>query len=311
MIRSVSIGLNTMDAYDFEKTMYPGGNQLNTAVYAKWAGADSAYIGYFSDDERGRHIKNVLKKNGVEISRSKTLHGQCGYAMTTLVNGNRTFHGTRKGVNSATPIVLDNDDLDYIKQFDVVVSDCYSNLDVTQIKKIRSLGVPMVYDFSEEFTAEVLERLCPYTDYCFLSCNRQGGKDDIKNLLRKICGYGPKIAVGTRGALGQIVFDGEQFYDGSATPATVVDTMGAGDSFTISFTISYLSGYGHGQTRIINAMKFASEFAARVCGINGSVGEGLKYQGDLEDLYSKEDGYSYCPYKFPLGGTKDQAEKMQ
>ncbi len=42
MIRSISIGFNTMDVYDFVKTMYPGGNQLNTAIYAKWAGADSA-----------------------------------------------------------------------------------------------------------------------------------------------------------------------------------------------------------------------------------------------------------------------------
>ena len=47
MIRSISIGFNTMDVYDFVKTMYPGGNQLNTAIYAKWAGADSAYLGYF------------------------------------------------------------------------------------------------------------------------------------------------------------------------------------------------------------------------------------------------------------------------
>ncbi len=38
MIRSISIGFNTMDVYDFIKTMYPGGNQLNTAIYAKWAG---------------------------------------------------------------------------------------------------------------------------------------------------------------------------------------------------------------------------------------------------------------------------------
>ena len=53
MIRSISIGFNTMDVYDFVKTMYPGGNQLNTAIYAKWAGADSAYLGYFSDDVRG------------------------------------------------------------------------------------------------------------------------------------------------------------------------------------------------------------------------------------------------------------------
>ena len=127
MIRSISIGFNTMDVYDFVKTMYPGGNQLNTAIYAKWAGADSAYLGYFSDDVRGQHLKWVLEKNKVDLTRCKVLHGQCSYAMTTLVDGNRTFHGTRKGVNAMTPIVLDEEDLAYIKGFDLAISDCYSN----------------------------------------------------------------------------------------------------------------------------------------------------------------------------------------
>jgi sugar/nucleoside kinase (ribokinase family) len=68
MIRTISIGFNTMDAYDFVKTMYPGGNQLNTAIYAKWAGADAAYLGYFSDDVRGKHLKWVLEKNGVDLT---------------------------------------------------------------------------------------------------------------------------------------------------------------------------------------------------------------------------------------------------
>lgn len=88
MIRSISIGFNTMDVYDFVKTMYPGGNQLNTAIYAKWAGADSAYLGYFSDDVRGQHLKWVLeKKQGWILPAVRVLHGQCSYAMTTLVDG--------------------------------------------------------------------------------------------------------------------------------------------------------------------------------------------------------------------------------
>ena len=65
-------------------------------------------------------------------------------------------------------------------------------------------------------------------DYCFLSCNQQGSEEQIQALLRRIHSYGPKIVVGTRGAEGQIVFDGEQFYVGKAAPATVVDTMAPG-----------------------------------------------------------------------------------
>lgn len=306
MIRSISIGFNTMDVYDFIKTMYPGGNQLNTAIYAKWAGADAAYLGYFSDDVRGRHLKWVLEKNGVDLTRCKMLHGQCSYAMTTLVDGNRTFHGTRKGVNAMTPIRLDKEDLAYIKGFDLAISDCYSNLDVTEIQKINDLGIPFAYDFSEEFTEDTLKEYCPHVDYCFLSCNQQGSEEQIQALLRRIHSYGPKIVVGTRGAEGQIVFDGEQFYVGKAAPATVVDTMGAGDSFTCSFSVAYTDSKKTGSERIRETMDFAAKFAAKICGINGSVGDGLTYEGNLEDLYSDEDGYAYKPYVKPFGEVQSK-----
>ena len=73
-----------------------------------------------------------------------------------------------------TPIVLDEEDLAYIKGFDLAISDCYSNLDPAEIQKINDLGVPFAYDFSEEFTEEILKEYCPHVDYCFLSCNQQG-----------------------------------------------------------------------------------------------------------------------------------------
>ena len=306
MIRSISIGFNTMDVYDFVKTMYPGGNQLNTAIYAKWAGADSAYLGYFSDDVRGQHLKWVLEKNKVDLTRCKVLHGQCSYAMTTLVDGNRTFHGTRKGVNAMTPIVLDEEDLAYIKGFDLAISDCYSNLDPAEIQKINDLGVPFAYDFSEEFTEEILKEYCPHVDYCFLSCNQQGKEEQIHELLQRIHSYGPKIVVGTRGAEGQIVFDGEQFYTGKAAPATVVDTMGAGDSFTCSFSVAYTDSKKSGSERVREAMDFGAKFAAKICGVNGSVGDGLTYEGSLEDLYNDEDGSVYKPYIKPFGEVQSK-----
>ena len=305
-VNALGFGDNVVDRYEHIHTMYPGGNQLNTAIYAKWAGADSAYLGYFSDDVRGQHLKWVLEKNKVDLTRCKVLHGQCSYAMTTLVDGNRTFHGTRKGVNAMTPIVLDEEDLAYIKGFDLAISDCYSNLDPAEIQKINDLGVPFAYDFSEEFTEEILKEYCPHVDYCFLSCNQQGKEEQIHELLQRIHSYGPKIVVGTRGAEGQIVFDGEQFYTGKAAPATVVDTMGAGDSFTCSFSVAYTDSKKSGSERVREAMDFGAKFAAKICGVNGSVGDGLTYEGSLEDLYNDEDGYVYKPYIKPFGEVQSK-----
>ena len=64
-----------------------------------------------------------------------------------------------------------------------------------EIQKINDLGVPFAYDFSEEFTEEILKEYCPHVDYCFLSCNQQGREEQIHELLQRIHSYGPKIVV--------------------------------------------------------------------------------------------------------------------
>ena len=35
-MKTISIGFNTMDVYEHQQIMYPGGNELNTSIYAKW-----------------------------------------------------------------------------------------------------------------------------------------------------------------------------------------------------------------------------------------------------------------------------------
>lgn len=46
-IRVIGIGDNVVDKYLHSGMMYPGGNALNFSVYAKQAGASSAFIGAF------------------------------------------------------------------------------------------------------------------------------------------------------------------------------------------------------------------------------------------------------------------------
>lgn len=276
-VRTISIGFNTMDVYDFKKTMYPGGNELNTSIYAKWNGADSAYLGYFGDDARSRHLEAVLEKNGVDISRCRHVSGVSGIAITTLVDGNRVFLRTNGGgASGKNPILLEERDLDYIAGFRVAMSGRYARVSPQELEKIRSRGVAVAYDFSEEFQEEDLARFAPYCDLAFLSCSER--KEEASALLRKVHGYGAGIVTATLGASGQMLFDGLREYSHGASPAQVVDTIGAGDSFAAAFTVSW---YGSGlsrEERIQAALEAGSRFAAKVCGFYGSVEEGIPYE---------------------------------
>lgn len=59
MLRVVGVGDNFVDRYWDENTMYPGGNSVNFAVYARQQGAFSAYCGVLAEDREARLIERA------------------------------------------------------------------------------------------------------------------------------------------------------------------------------------------------------------------------------------------------------------
>ena len=57
-ISVLGFGDNVVDKYEHIKTMYPGGNAVNFAVFAKKLGVDrSAYMGIFGSDEEAERLR--------------------------------------------------------------------------------------------------------------------------------------------------------------------------------------------------------------------------------------------------------------
>ena len=56
-VNALGFGDNVVDRYEHIHTMYPGGNAVNFAVYAKKCGAArSAYMGIFGNDAAAEHV---------------------------------------------------------------------------------------------------------------------------------------------------------------------------------------------------------------------------------------------------------------
>ncbi len=243
MIRVIGVGDNVVDRYLHKGIMYPGGNALNFSVYAKLSGVDSGYLGVFGNDAAGKHIVSVLRKLDIDISHCRFENGENGKSSINIINGDRVIsEDNYGGVSKDFPIVLNEEDLEYIKTFDAVHTSIYSYME-EEIKKIKKISVPISFDFSNLWDGDYLERVCPYIDFSLLSCGHLDEKETEK-LLKKIFDMGCKIIIATMGKKGAVVYNGRKFY--RKTPynlgAKVIDTLGAGDSFLTGFILAYIDG---------------------------------------------------------------------
>ena len=78
--------------------------------------------------------------------------------------------------------------------------------------------------------------------------------------------YELKLVILTRGADGSEVITADAAIPQKADPVKVVDTVGAGDSFTAAFVVAYLRG-----DSLSDAQRLANETAAYVCSRKGAM----------------------------------------
>src|SRR6056297_387686 len=126
MFTVIGIGDNVVDKYIHQKKMYPGGNALNFTVFARKLSVDAAYIGIFGDDDAANHIKKVLDEIGIDYSHSVSFHGENGFARVSLEDGERVFlPGNGGGVSKNHPLKFNDEEIAYIKNFDIIHTSCY------------------------------------------------------------------------------------------------------------------------------------------------------------------------------------------
>ena len=283
-MRVIGIGDNVVDRYINKRIMFPGGNAVNFAAYAKQCGVDSAYLGLIADDKEGRLVYESLKELGIDVSESPLRKGlateRCD---VVLEEGDRVFQGCSYGEGTYKTLTLTEENLKYLEQFDLVHCGCYACME-DEIVKLKELPAIRTYDFSseEEYrTDEYLEKVCPYIDIALFSAEEMD-KKQAESLREKVIKLGTKLVVITNGTKGQILWDGQTEYPGIVKLVEPVDTMGAGDSFFTAFVLA-LAEEGYNREKpvtgemIEQAFSRAAEFSAKTCLVEGAFGFGTEY----------------------------------
>lgn len=262
----IAVGDNVVDCYLDDGVYYPGGNAVNVAVNCKRDGlTDVAYIGMFGDDEKAAHLKWALTQEGVRFERARTMYAISGSPSVQLVDGDRVF-GPRP-TNTAQHLArvrLTEEDLAYIASFGLCHTSCFSSLEY-ELPALKAV-CQVSFDFSDQWTPEYLERVCPYLTYGFFS-----GADltdaQIDELIDCCHALGTPVVGVTLGSRGALFSENGRRCRQGVKLVDAVDTMGAGDSFIAGFLTRRILGDG-----MEEALDYAATVAAQSCLIRGSFG---------------------------------------
>ncbi len=289
----LAIGDNVCDKYLSRSKMYPGGQCVNTCVYAQRNGVQAAFLGKFGSDEAADCVRGTLQKLQVDTSHCRYYEGENGFACITLDGADRVFIGSNKGgVAKEHPYSFTEEDFAYIKGFDLV----YTNLNAyieEELSAVASCGVPVAFDFSLRWTDEYLKQICPHIQIALMSCAHLDDKTREAE-MKKAADLGVPIVLGTIGEEGSwLLYRGIYYYAKAVKAENVIDTMGAGDSYFATFLAYVLKRSVSGQISLdgsvdlsgvlVEAMKAGAAFAAEVCCEEGAFGYGVPLQGRIID----------------------------
>ena len=278
-MKIIGVGDNKVDVYLHQNKMYPGGKSVNVPVLALRAGAEKAgYIGLIGDDRAGRLLRAGLEEEGLDLSRLRVIHGSNSKNAIILDKSNdRTWAGNNRGGDCAgLQLQFTQADLDCIAGYDVLHTSVHS--EIPYLLPLVHGKVLISMDFSDGYTDERIDTLCPYLDVAFFSSSGLT-KEKMEAVLLRMLEAGAKLVVCTMGMDGSLVSNGRERIFQPAVKSTepIVDTLGAGDTYTAAFLLEYWNSRDMQRA----AMKGA-QFALTTLRYYGAFGHGV--EADSADL---------------------------
>ncbi|HZJ86631.1 MAG TPA: fructoselysine 6-kinase [Erysipelothrix sp.] len=233
------IGDNCIDLYPKTNQYYETGNVVDTGANLIYLGNDVSIITTVGTDDYSKKIYQFLNDYGFDTSHTKIVEGKCAITMMDM-QGTERIHGDYfEGV--LADMTFSEKDIAFASSHDLVHSALWGMAEDV-LKDIKEKGNPLIsFDYADRLDHEIIDKTIDYVDYGFFSYHKERDETIEAYLVDKVA-RGMKIAVATMGEKGSLAYDGEHFYEHGIVPTTVVNTVGAGDSFIAGFISALLNG---------------------------------------------------------------------
>jgi fructokinase len=276
-----------------------GGAPANFACHAAIQGADVTMVSAVGDDRNGHDAIGILSGYGIDVSLIQIIPdaptGTVGVALDN--NGKPTFT-IHQG--SAWDRLAWNDELaSRITTADAVYFGTLGQRDVISRATIRRAvqaaavaRIPRVLDINLRppfFDPEMIRDSVQLASILKLSddelaevCSACGISviDQSNVMLQGLLEFGSlDMVVLTRGANGAVLVTPDDTVSQNGISANVIDTVGAGDSFTAAFLINELRGERHDQN-----LQRSCEIAAAACAHSGAVPATRRIKSNHNDI---------------------------
>ena len=234
----------------FETTF--GGKGANQAVAAARLGGQVQMFGCVGGDQFGQETKANLARNGVDVTAVKTIENTTtGSAHITVFEGDNAIVYV-PGANQEVTV-------DYLKSVEADLLTC--TYFVIQ-NEIPMPSIQYLIDLAEEHDIKVTYDPAPFIEIDkaylekvdYLLPNETEAKEMFGDLeTGALLGQYPAQLLITMGGDGVRYHDGEMAVHVPAIKGNVVDTTGAGDTFSGAFTVALSKG-----NSLADAIQFAS-----------------------------------------------------
>lgn len=247
------VGDNTIDRYLGDGgTDLVGGNAVNVAVQLRRRREGIAYFGAVGPDADGEIVEEALRQESLDLAGLVRLDGATAVTrIRRTATGDRVFESEDFGVTGdyhPEPEAIDV--IASVRWVHVGMLPRAAELVRTLTRRDRSIAISQDCSVS-----------CGYRSLAVAFDSAGESPARAEELARASTAGGAVLSVVTMGALGAIAFDGRTWWRQDAHPAQVVDTTGAGDSFTAGFIDARLDG-----ASIPEALAAGAQWAAATCG---------------------------------------------
>ncbi|XP_061345327.1 ribokinase [Gastrolobium bilobum] len=272
-----------------------GGKGANQAVCGAKLSYPTYFVGQVGDDANGKLIVDALKNGGVCVDSVNVVGSvPSGHAVVMLQSDGQNSIIVVGGTNmSSWPHTLPHENLELVSSAGIVLlqREIPDSVNVQVAKAAKSAGVPVILD-AGGMDAPIPQELLNFVD--ILSPNetelgRLTGMptesfEEITQAAIKCHKLGVKQVLVKLGAKGSALFvEGEEPIQQPAIFAkTVIDSTGAGDTFTAAFAVALVEGKSKNE-----CLRFSAAAASLCVQVKGAI-------PSMPDRKSVQDLLNYC-----------------